>query len=75
MNKKIPMPTKKELAALTDEDLDQKVQAARVALQEATQLARDSTEQKHVFTAFEKEQKQRAKSSLVVEADVENDEN
>jgi len=67
MLKKLPMPTKKELAAMTDEDLDQKLQAARAAFQEAKQLARNSGEQERVFTAFEKEQKQRSKSALKVE--------
>ena len=67
MLKKLPMPTKKELAAMTDEDLDQKLQAARAVFQEAKQLARNSGEQERVFTAFEKEQKQRSKSALKVE--------
>ena len=75
MNRKLPMPTKKQLATMTDEDLDQKVQEARAIMQQAKQLARDSTEQVHVFTAYEKEQKHRAKSALKVEAGVENDEN
>jgi hypothetical protein len=75
MNRKLPMPSKKELAAMTDEDLDKKVQAARAIMQEAKQLARDATEQTHVFTAYEKEQKHRTKSALQVEAEVENDEN
>ncbi len=69
MLKKLPMPTRKELAAMTDEDLDQKLQAARAAMQEAKQLARNSGEQERVFTAYEKEQKHRAKSALQVEAE------
>ena len=73
MIRKLPMPTRKELAAMTDEDLEQKLQAARAVMQQAKQLARSSGEQERVFTAFEKEQKQRAKSALVVE--LENDEN
>jgi len=36
MNRKLPMPTKKELAAMTDEDLDQKVQEARTIMQQAS---------------------------------------
>ena len=73
MIRKLPMPTRKELAAMTDEDLEQKLQAARAVMQQAKQLARSSGEQERVFTAFEKEQKQRAKSALVVE--LEDDEN
>ena len=73
MIRKLPMPTRKELAAMTDEDLEQKLQAARAVMQQAKQLARSSGEQERVFTAFEKEQKHRAKSALVVE--LENDEN
>lgn len=69
MFKKIPMPTKKELAAMSDEDLDQNMTAARAALQEAKQLAKQSTEQERVFGAFEKEQKRRAKSALQIEAE------
>ena len=71
--KKLPMPTKKELAAMTDEEIELKLQVARAAYQEVKQLARNSGEQQRVFTAYEKEQKQRVKSSLEVE--VENDEN
>jgi len=67
--KKLPMPSKKELAAMTDEDLDQKLQIARAAYQEAKQLARNSGEQARVFTAFEREQKQRAKIALKLEAE------
>jgi hypothetical protein len=67
MLKKLPMPTRKELAAMTDEDLDLKLQAARAAMQEAQQLARNSGEQEHVFRAYEKEQKHRQKSALKVE--------
>jgi len=73
MIRKLPMPTRKELTAMTDEDLEQKLQAARAVMQQAKQLARSSGEQERVFTAFEKEQKQRAKSALVVE--LEDDEN
>ena len=69
MFKKIPMPTKKELAAMSDEDLDQKMNAARAVMQEAKQLAKQSTEQERVFGAFEKEQKHRAKSALQVEVE------
>ena len=57
------MPTKKELAAMSDEDLETKMIAARAAMQEAKQLAKQSNEQERVFTAFEREQKQRAKSA------------
>jgi len=67
--KKLPMPTKKELAAMSDEDLEQKMHAARAALQEAKQLAKQSTEQERVFGAFEKEQKRRAKSALELEVE------
>ena len=73
MIRKLPMPTRKELTAMTDEDLEQKLQAARAVMQQAKQLARSSGEQERVFTAFEKEQKHRAKSALVVE--LEDDEN
>ena len=73
MLKKMPMPTKKQLTAMTDEEIEQNLQLARAAFQEVKQLARNSGEQERVFTAYEKEHKQRAKSSLVVE--VENDEN
>jgi len=62
--RKLPMPTKKDVAAMTDEDLDQKLQAARAVMQEAKQLGRDATEQERVFGAYEKEQKRRAKSAL-----------
>ena len=61
------MPTKKELAAMTYEDLDQKLQAARAIMQESKQLARDATEQERVFGAYEKEQKRRTKSALQLE--------
>ena len=73
MIRKLPMPTRKELTAMTDEDLEQKLQAARAVMQQAKQLARSSGEQERVFTAYEKEQKQRTKSALVVE--LEDDEN
>ena len=68
--KKLPMPTKKQLAAMTDEQIEQNMLLARQALQEAKQLARQSTEQERVFTAYEKEQKRRAKSALEEEAGV-----
>ena len=68
MLKKMPMPTKKQLAAMTDEEIEANLQAARAVMQEAKQLARQSNEQERVFTAYEKEQKQRAKSALEVEA-------
>ena len=69
MLKKMPMPTKKQLAAMTDEEIEQNMQLARAAFQEVKQLARNSGEQERVFTAYEKEQKQRAKSDLKVEAE------
>lgn len=69
MFKKLPMPTKKQLAAMTDEEIDANLQIARAAMQEAKQLARQSTEQERVFTAYEKEQKRRAKSALQEEAE------
>lgn len=69
MFKKIPMPTKKELSAMSDEVLEQNMHAARAALQEAKQLAKQSTEQERVFGAFEKEQKHRAKSALQAEVE------
>jgi hypothetical protein len=67
MAKKLPMPSRKELTAMTDEDLEKRLQLARAAMQEAQQLARNSNEQEHVFTAYEKEQKRRTKSALQVE--------
>lgn len=67
MLKKMPMPTKKQLAAMTDEQIETNLQAARASMQEAKQLARQSNEQERVFTAYEKEQKQRAKSALQTE--------
>ena len=70
MFKKLPMPTKKQLAAMTDEQIDQNMLLARQALQEAKQLARQSTEQERVFSAYEHEQKRRAKTALEKEADV-----
>ena len=69
MFKKLPMPTKKQLATMTDEAIEEKIKIARLALQEAKQLARQSTEQERVFTAYEKEQKRRAKSALEAEAE------
>ena len=68
MLKKMPMPTKKQLAAMTDEQIEENIQIARLALQEAKQLARQSTEQERVFGAYEKEQKRRTKTALEVEA-------
>ena len=68
MFKKLPMPTKKQLAAMTDEEIEKNIGQARLAFQEAKQLARDATEQEHVFGAYEKEQKRRAKTALEVEA-------
>jgi hypothetical protein len=70
MFKKLPMPTKKQLAAMTDAQIDENIQHARQALQEAKQLARQSTEQERVFTAYEKEQKRRTKTALEEEAGV-----
>ena len=67
MLKKMPMPTKKQLSAMTDEEIEANLQAARASMQEAKQLARQSNEQERVFTAYEKEQKQRAKSALQTE--------
>lgn len=49
MFKKVPMPTKKELAAMSDEDLETKMIAARAAMQEAKQLAKQSNEQERVL--------------------------
>ena len=69
MFKKIPMPTKKELAAMTKEDLEKRMTAARAALQEAKQLAKDASEQERVFSAYEKEQKRRSKSALELEVE------
>jgi hypothetical protein len=66
--KKLPMPTKKQLAAMTDEEIEKNIGEARLALQEAKQLARDATEQERVFGAYEKEQKRRAKTALEIEA-------
>ena len=69
MFKKLPMPTKKQLAAMTDEEIESNLQAARATMQEAKQLARQSNEQERVFGAYEKEQKRRAKNALEVEAE------
>lgn len=66
---KPPMPTREELAAMSNEDLEKRLKQARAALQEAEQLAKDSTEQDKVFSAFEKEQKRRTKTALKQEAD------
>jgi hypothetical protein len=68
MFKKLPMPTKKQLAAMTDQQIEENIAVARLAFQEAKQLARQSTEQERVFGAYEKEQKRRAKTALEVEA-------
>jgi hypothetical protein len=65
-----PMPTEEELAAMTDEDLDKRLKAARAALQEAEQLAQDSTEQDKVFSAYEAEQNRRFKNQIKREAGV-----
>ena len=63
------MPTKQELAAMTDEDLAEKLKTARAALQEAKQLAQDASEAEKVFAAFEAEQNRRSKSALKLEAE------
>lgn len=67
---KPPMPTREELAAMTNEDLGKKMKAARAALQEAKQMARDATEQEKVFSAYEEEQNRRSKNALKREAGV-----
>ena len=67
---KPPMPTQEELAAMTNEDLDKKLKAARKALQEAEQMARDASEQEKVFAAFEAEQNRRHQNALKREAGV-----
>jgi hypothetical protein len=67
---KPPMPTREELAAMTNEDLDKKLKAARAALQEAEQLAKDSTGQDKVFSAYEAEQNRRFKNQIKREAGV-----
>ncbi len=61
------------MSALTDADLATKLKAARAALQEAKQLAKDSTEQEKVFSAFEDEQKRRSKNALKREAGIDED--
>lgn len=73
MFNKPPMPTQAELAAMTGADLDTKLKAARAALQEAKQLAKDSDEQEKVFSAFEGEQKRRQESALKREAGIDED--
>ena len=73
MFNKPPMPDKEALAAMTDEVLATKLKAARAALQEAKQLAKDSGEQEKVFSAFEAEQKRRSNSALKREAGIEED--
>ncbi|MFS8120697.1 MAG: hypothetical protein ACMG55_19745 [Microcoleus sp.] len=73
MFNKPSMPSKQELSALTDADLATKLKAARAALQEAKQLAKDSTEQEKVFSAFEDEQKRRSKNALKREAGIDED--
>jgi hypothetical protein len=67
---KPPMPTGEELAAMTDEDLDKRLKAARAALQEANQLAKDASEHEKVFAAFEAEQNRRFKNQIKREAGV-----
>lgn len=64
------MPTREELAAMTDEDLAKKLKEARAALQEANQLAKDATEHEKVFSAFEAEQNRRFKNQIKREAGV-----
>ena len=73
MFNKPPMPTQADLAAMTDADLDTKLKAARAALQEAKQLAKDSSEQEKVFSALEGEQKRRSESALKREAGIDED--
>lgn len=70
MFQKPPMPSQAELAAMTDADLDTKLKAARAALQEAKQLAKDSSEQEEVFAVFEAELNRRSKNALKHEADL-----
>lgn len=63
-----PMPTREELAAMTDDDLEKRLKDARKALNEAKQLARDSREQEKVFAAYQTERDRRTKRTLQREA-------
>ncbi len=68
-----PMPTREELTAMTDADLEKRLKDARKALNEAEQLAKNSREQESIFAAYQEERDRRTKGTLQREAEAGDD--